>query len=160
MSMTDAIDEFRDDFDILGSSQAFFEDYSWYKDISYDYISEFKRQYEQKKHIFLVYEPDERGSVHSIEENKKLSNAVKNANQLVRGMEVNNKWDIDLIFEAIDQVEETADKAAIHIFHSELKEMLETAKKYAGEGGANLKMFPTFNKIFGRSSQYISFVRK
>lgn len=48
MNVNDVISEFEDEFDVLGMSQNIFTDYSWYKDTEYDYISEYKKQYDRK----------------------------------------------------------------------------------------------------------------
>lgn len=42
MSVVQAIDFFGSEYDILGASPNMFTDYSWYKDIWYDYKDDYK----------------------------------------------------------------------------------------------------------------------
>ena len=49
LSLSQTIDYFGDGFDILGSSPQMFTDYSWYKDIWYDYKKDSRDQFRRKR---------------------------------------------------------------------------------------------------------------
>ena len=54
LTLIQAIAYFGDEFDVLGSSPRMFTDYSWYKDIAYDYKKDYQRQFERKRLSLLM----------------------------------------------------------------------------------------------------------
>lgn len=53
LSFDKAIYLFGKDYKVLGSSQKIFTDFSWYKDITYNDLDDYEKQYKKRKHIFL-----------------------------------------------------------------------------------------------------------
>lgn len=155
MNMKDAITEFEDDFEILGASQNIFTDYSWYKDVDYDYIREYKKQYDRKKHMLLLAGEDNE-TIRSIEANEKLWKACSEVNLLIRKQEMSNEYNIDEMKVVIEKVSQLADNLVIADFNHQSIEILERLQY----GTVDLTEYPLWCKCFGKSSQYISFVKR
>lgn len=155
MNMNDAIDAFGDEFDILGASQNMFTDYSWYKDLEYDYIFSYKKQYNQKRHMFLLAGMNEE-TIRTEKENALLEDAVAAANEWAERFEETKELDIFAYKKIIDKVTECSNNQTISQFNEETIEILKTAERSAPDMGA----FKVWSKCFGKTSQYISFVRK
>ena len=155
MNINDAIDAFGDGFDILGASQNIFTDHSWYKDLDYDYISEYKKQYNQKKHMFLlagIYEE----SIRTEKENEALEEAVIAANELAAKFEETKSLDLLAYKEAIDNVAKYSGNKTIQQFNQDTLELLKMSEKSTPD----LRKFGVWSRCFGKACQYISFVRK
>lgn len=155
MNMNDAIDAFGNEFDILGTSQRIFTDYSWYKDLDYDYVMAYKKQYNQKKHMFLLSDMREE-TIRTEEENASLEQAVITANELTEKFEKRKSLDITAYKKAIDKVTECSDNQTIKKFNEETLEILKLAEKSVPD----VKIYDVWSSCFGRTSQYISFIRK
>ena len=156
MTMKCAVEEMQEDFDVLGASQNIFVDYSWYKDLEYDYIESYKNQYDEKKHTFLTaYDMTE--SIHSAEQNKRLGDAIKETFELIRQIEAEKNVDISDIYKSIDKVTANTDNRKIQIFDEEIKEILMGAK--FGKD-IDFSKYSAWNSTFGKSLQYISFQRR
>lgn len=155
MNINDAIDAFGDGFDILGASQNIFTDHSWYKDLGYDYISEYKKQYNQKKHMFLLAGTDEE-SIRTEKENEALEEAVIVANGLAEKFEETKSLDLLAYKEAIDNVAKYSCNETIQQFNKETLELLKTAEKSIPD----MSRFDVWSRSVGKATQYISFVRK
>ena len=156
MNIKDAIKECRKDFYILGSSQNIFTDWSWYKEFDYDYFTEYLRQYDEKKHMFLIA-GHAREYCRDIRENDKLENAVINANKIAWSLEEGKCTDVNEILFAIERVTECTDNGTVKEFNAELKKVI--LKLESGEE-IDFSQYPTFWNSFGKTSQYISLVKK
>lgn len=156
MNMADAIEFFKEEFDVFGASQNIFTDYSWYKDLEYDYISDYKRQYQQKKHMFMFAgEADE--TVRSAGENKLLEEAIEKALRFEATCEKKDGVDLEEWFGIVDEVTKAAKCEMMTQFNSEFKDILKRI-----ENGEDIELvkYPVFAGSFGKASQYLSFVRK
>lgn len=150
-----AIDYYGNQFDVLGASQNIFVDYSWYKDFEYDYIASYRRQYDEKKHMFLVA-GDDREAVRTAEENRRLEEAVTYANIAARKIE-EEQGNISELAEAVIAVTESTVNPIIIEFNSELIEIIEKLEK---KEVVDWTKYETYMKCFGKAIQYLSFMKK
>ena len=156
MNMIDAIEFLKGEFDVLGASQNIFTDYSWYKDLEYDYLSAYKKQYQQKKHMFMFAgESDE--TIRTSEENELLEKAVEQALKFEARCEQQQEIDINEWSRILDNVIKVANSEKMTQFNLEFMNIL---KKIKNEESVDLAEYPVFTNSFGKTSQYLSFVRK
>lgn len=156
MNMIDAIEFFRGQFDVLGASQNIFTDYSWYKDLEYDYIFDYKKQYQQKKHMFMFAgEADE--TIRTSGENELLEKAMEQALKFEARCEQQEKIDIEEWDRVLNNVTKAANSEKMTQFNSEFIDVL---KKIENEESVDLAKYPVLTNSFGKTSQYLSFVRK
>lgn len=159
LTLIQAIAYFGDEFDVLGSSPRMFTDYSWYKDIAYDYKKDYQRQFERKRLSLLMAGTPEisvsaeqaDNIVKSIEKIKKLESAYEKTSDITR---------ISDILEEMESMEKALkgnfNKAFLEVF-CEIKEILLIL---LNNNKVEMEKFPHFFEAFGRTQQYISFVRK
>lgn len=157
MNMYDAICEFQDGYDVMGASQNIFTDYSWFKDSDYNYIEEYKRQYDMRKHIFLVAgEIEEKNR--TIEQNDYLEKAVTRANEIARKQEQGIEgYTLRDLLREVENVTEAADNGKITMFNEELSEIIESLSE---RKQVDFLKYDIFNTLFGKSAQYICFAHK
>lgn len=159
MNLKKVIQNIGNDWDVLGcSSPNFFEDYSWYKNLEYDYKKSYCDQYDVKSYNLILAGRDEI-DVSNIDVHK-----VRESVEKIRELEI--------VYENLEQKEEKI----IYDLVCELQNLYELLKICDKEMGQFLKdtmniltsesnnldlaCYPTFCKCFGRSQQYISFVKK
>lgn len=155
MTMSKAMDCYKDDFDVLGSSQHMFVDYSWYKDVDYDYVASYMEQYDKKKHMFLVA-GDTNDVYRTVEENRQLEDAIINANDIARKVEEEN-LEIAELKEAIINVSDNTINSTIRDFNIELLKLID---KLSTADEIEWNEYKTFMNSFGKTMQYISFMKK
>lgn len=155
MTMGKAMGYYEDKFDVLGASQNIFVDYSWYKDFEYDYMASYKRQYEEKKHMFLVA-GDDREVYRTAEENRLLEEAVTRANMTARKIEEGD-GEISGLAEAVRAVSENTVNPILIAFNTELIEIIERIEK---KEAIDWMAYETYRKCFGKAIQYMSFIKK
>lgn len=155
MSIKDAILLFQEEFDVLGCSQNIFTDYSWYKDLDYDYIASYIEQYDCKRNMFLVAGECEecQGGAAA---NRKLAKLIRDINQETIDIEQNNKNLSDL-YEMINQITECTLSVTVKQYNKELKDILQGLEK---GNEVDIAKYPVWNTSFGKSMQYISFQRR
>lgn len=152
MTMKDAMLLFKGEFDVLGCSQNMFTDYSWYKDIDYDYIESYVNQYDCKRNMFLVageYEECEYGA----DTNNRLSSLIREANRRTCDVEQNGKR-LDEVYEVIDQITECINNLTVKKYNEQLKAILLEIESNIN---VDLEKFTVWNQKFGKTMQYISF---
>lgn len=156
MSIVDAIDAFGEEYDLLGCSQNIFIDHSWFKDISYDYISSYKEQYHKKKHMYMTagYVQEE---IRTIQENNELEQAVIKANRMAASYEKDQTLDLCAFQTVIESVTKYARNERVERFN---KEFLEILRKLDKKESVNLSDYTVWSETFGEGSQYVSFVKK
>lgn len=159
LSLLQAIDYFSEDFDVLGCSPRMFTDYSWYKDIWYNNKEDYEKQFPQKRLSLLMADmpemmlPIEQANilVKHFEKIKKLEIEYENT----RNME-----NINAIAEEMDAMkeilEQNMNRSFMNVFY-EIREILACVQK---EQNVNMENYPHFFSAFGRTQQYISFVKK
>lgn len=155
MTMGNAMEYYGDKFDVLGASQNIFVDYSWYKDYEYDYIASYKRQYEEKKHMFLVA-GDDHEVYRTLEENMLLEESVTCANRAARKIEEGTGKVSELV-EAVRAVSKNTVNPIIIAFNTELIEIIEKMEK---KEAIDWMAYETYRKCFGKTMQYMSFIKK
>lgn len=159
LGLGQAIHYFQEDFEILGTSPQMFTDYSWSKDIWYDYKKDYLEQFDRKRLSLLMANmpevilpsDDARFLVKCFEDIKDAEAEYENT------LDMKNISDIVGIMESIENLlrQYFADDF-MSVFY-EIKDVLRSLQK-----GENVDMgnYPNFFKAFGRTQQYISFVRK
>lgn len=158
LTLKKAIQFVGDDWEVLGcSGPNFFEDYSWFKDIDVDYKAEYCKQYDKKAYNLVlagrneiaITEEQSRHGEDIIEQIKELEIAFEEAD------EYEEKY-VKGIIELLEELRKT-----VHDFDEEMEvfitETIAILKK--GKKVGDLSEYPMFCKSFGRSQQYISFVK-
>ncbi len=159
LSLLQAIDYFGEEFDILGSSPQMFTDYSWYKDIWYDYKEESRIQFKRKRLSLLQANMPE--IILSLEQADKLVEFFEQIKKL------ETQYEKDLNINAIGQiveemhsmkklVQECFNNQFVDVFH-EIEQILRCLLQ---KENIDMEEYPNFFSAFGRTQQYISFVRK
>lgn len=157
MDMVSAIEVFQQEFDVLGASQNIFTDYSWYKDLEYDYVSDYKKQYNMKRHMFLFAGESEE-TIRSEAENELLGTAVEQALQFeARCEQEKSLIDFGVWKKIIDGVTKTANSSRLTRFNMEFLDIL---KRVNEKKNIDLANYFVLSGSFGKTSQYLSFVRK
>ncbi len=158
-TLSHAIQFFESDFDILGSSPHMFTDYSWSKDIWYDYKKDYLGQFNKKRLSFLLANMPE--VILPVDEANILINYFKDMTDLEAEYEKTFEADklneiIKLMRSADELIDRNLEEGFIKVFR-EIKEILLYLYK-----GDNIEMenYPHFFAAFGRTQQYISFVKK
>lgn len=159
LSIEDAINYFGDDFDVLGCSPNMFTDYSWYKDIWYDYKADYIEQFREKNiNLMLANMKDEI----CIDKDKSISlcRVVKDIKELA--VKYEDKFEyayVEQIIEKIDILESLVDldNTELSVIINDIKKALDELKN---TNKINLKKYCEFFAAFGRTQQYISFVKK
>ena len=155
MTIGKAIQFYEKDFDVLGASQNIFVDYSWYKDYEYDYLSSYLKQYDEKKHMFLVA-GDDNEVYRRAEENILLENAVAKANEAARKAEEYG-LDMDELVIKIQDVTHVTVNPVIKQFNNDIINILERIEK---NQEINWQEYQTYMECFGKTMQYVSFMKK
>lgn len=148
-----------EDWDILGcSSPNFFVDYSWYKDVSYDYKKSYCEQYDKKSYNLIMAGREEIDVLgidvpmirKSIDEIRRLEIIYENMKQKTDGVIHKIIHELRNLLQMLKECDKEMAgfiKETIEILSSEIEKI-------------NIIDYPMFCKCFGRSQQYISFVRK
>lgn len=159
LTMSQAVDYFGEAFDLLGCSPRMFTDYSWYKDIWYDCKSEIKEQFNRKRLSLLSASmpeailPIETANilVQHFESIKKLATDYEKTKNICRIDEI--LWEMDLVEKDIPQNFDNEFK----LVFCEIKEILYCVQR---EEELDMEKYPHFFSAFGRTLQYMSFVKK
>lgn len=152
-----AIQLMGDEWDVLGcSGPQLFGDFSWYKEIEYDYKLDYYRQYEEKLYNLLIAG---RTEVDVSEINvRKIKNLVYEIRDLAIDYETlgadekNIGKIIDLLKDILCEVREKDTE-----FAGYLEDLIEILGR--GDEKINYSEYPFFCGCFGRSQQYISFIK-
>lgn len=162
LTMLQAMDCFMDGFDVLGCSPRMFTDYSWYKDIYYDYRKDFREQFEQKRLSLLMANmpeiilPLEQAAimVKSFETIKTI------ASEYEKTLDTQKFGDILKELEKIEElVNKNFDKNFVSAFN-EIKAIIRSIMQGKTMEDINIEEYPNFFSAFGRTQQYISFVKR
>ena len=156
-SLSQAIDCFGDTYDVLGASPNMFTDYSWYKDVWYDYKDDYKRQFESKRMSLLMAGMPEK--ILPVEQVKDLTGCFNRINDL--GLKYEKTMDEQYIMEIGHCMRNMRDKLSLlgmefmevyFEIEKALEEILET-------GMTDIEKWPHFFSAFGKTQQYIAFVK-
>lgn len=158
LSLIQAIHLFGDEFDVLGTSPSMFVDYSWYKDIDFDYKKSYAVQYKEKNMSLLLANMDE--IILQSEESDELGKLFRNIKKLENQYE--HTYRDDYLEDILDEI-----KKLNRLFKGYNKELelifteIENALKNAMDKEIiDIKESLHFYKAFGRTQQYIAFEKK
>lgn len=159
-SITQAIDCFREEFDIIGTSPQMFTEYSWYKDTKYNYVDDYKKQFAEKRYSLLLANMLE--IIVSVEESELLEKYFIKLNQLKdKYINTLDNAIIDELIETFNNLEacnikEKFNEKFMNVFY-EMKEILKDLRL-----GKEIHYddYLNFLAAFGRGQQYIAFARK
>lgn len=159
LTFSQAIQYFGKDFDVLNTSPQMFTDYSWNKDIWYNYKKDYLEQYDKKRFNLLmttmpeIILPSDRAQI-LIKGFKDIDNA---ASECVQTLDISKIKSILEVMDFMDEIlREDFEEGFMRVF-GEIKEILSHI--YNNES-VNMEQYPHFFAAFGRAQQYISFVKK
>lgn len=159
LTMARAITYFGDEFDVLATSPRMFTDYSWYKDVWYDYKKSYKEQFNRKRMSLLmanmpeiILSSEQAGIlVKYFEHIKKLESEYE---------ETRNLEKVGKIIEEMDSMDELLQKDFCDEFVSVFHEIKEVLLCILRKEDIHMEKYPHFFSAFGRTMQYMSFVKK
>lgn len=159
LTLMQAIDYFGDSFDVLGCSPRIFTDYSWYKDVWYDYKADYKEQFAQKRLSLLMANMPE--VILPIDQADILVKHFEN----VKRFESEYEQTLDIekvssIVEEMNAMEEILNLGINENFIFVFYEIKEILKCILNDETINMDNYSHFFSSFGRTMQYISFVKK
>lgn len=159
LSMVQAMEYFEEGFEILGCSPRIFTDYSWYKDIWYDYKTDYKEQFEKKRLSFLLANMPE-----IILPKDKVCTLVERF-ELIKKLaaDYEKTLDINKIKEIIEEMDHVLEQMILDFndkFMNTFKEIKEVLCHICKSEEVIMDKYPLFFSAFGRTQQYISFVKK
>jgi len=159
LTMSQAIDYFGEEFDVLASSPRMFTDYSWYKDIWYDYKEDYKGQFYRKRLSLLmanmpeiILSEEQAGIlVKHFEKIKKLESEYE------KMMDIAKIEDIVAEMNCIEKYLRGGFSEKFKEVFCEIKEILLCILQ---KEDIHMDSYPHFFSAFGRTLQYISFVKR
>ncbi len=159
LSLGQAIQYFQDDFEILGTSPQMFTDYSWSKDVWYDYKKDYLEQFSRKRlSLLMAGMPEIIVPFDDAQTLVKCFEDIKDAE-----VEYENTLDmkkIDDIIRIMDSTENLLRKYFVDDFINVFDEIKDVLLCLQRNEEADMEKYPNFFKAFGRTQQYISFVKK
>lgn len=159
LSMMQAIEYFGDEFDILGSSPQMFTDYSWYKDVWYDYKRDYEEQFHKKRLSLLQANTPE--IILPMEQADKLVKHFVNIKNLAAQFEKTLKLDnIEKIVKEMNIIQKNASCCLCSGFMNVFQEITDILECIQRNGDVRMDKYPHFFESFGRTQQYIAFVKK
>lgn len=158
LTLKKAIQFVGEGWEVLGcSGPNFFEDYSWFKDIDVDYKTEYCKQYDKKAYNLVLAGRNE--IIISEEQAKRAGNIIEQIKELEIAFEEADEYEEKYVKRIIEFLEEL--RTVVHDFDEEMETFIDEtiAILKMGKAVGDLSVFPMFCKSFGRSQQYISFVK-
>lgn len=159
LDLKKAIQGIGDNWDVLGcSSPDFFSDCSWYKDIEYDYKKSYCDQYDKKSYNLIIAGREEIDTSNidvsivrtSVDKIRKLEIEYENSEQKEEKVVQEIIYELQKLYELLQKCDKE-----LAVFLSETIDILASDPNQL-----ELADYPNFCKCFGRSQQYISFVKK
>lgn len=156
-SIDDCVREFGEQFELLGCSPSLFTDLSWYKDININISNSLLEQFNQKRHVLLLWNMKE--SERKAELNARLFQACSAIRKLEGEFESHRSPDIiraiiEHLHEIIDLTNDLDERISTAI--NEVLSLLNEDNLNAAKV-ANASIFAS---AFGRGQQYVSMVKK
>lgn len=158
LTFAQAIQYAKNDFEILGTSPSMFTDYSWNKDIWYDYKKDYLEQYRTKRLSLLMANmpeiilPAEQADF-LVKCFEGIYDAEMEYEKTLKTEKIQHIINIMTSMESI--LTQSFNKEFLDVFF-EIKEALISLSG----GYFNIKNYPHFFAAFGRTQQYISFIKK
>ena len=158
LSINQAIQLFEENFDILGSSPNMFTDYSWYKDIWFDYISDYKQQFRKKRLSFLMANMPEQ-TLH-FDQADELVKCFTSIRKLAAAYEKDT--DIKYIIHILEEMGKISE--VLCDFDADFENVFCDIQRALSDliqrGAVELEKYPHLFRAFGRTQQYIAFMKK
>lgn len=158
MSMVRVIDFFGNEYDILGSSPNIFTDYSWYKDIWVDYKEDYKSQFSEKRLTLLMANMSE-----IILPSQQVNNIVEHFEAIGdMAMQYEKTFDDKYLCDIRKYMNEIADVISIlgKDFMKVFCDIKDAVDALQIKETIDFEQYPYFFAAFGRTQQYIAFVKK
>lgn len=157
LEIPEAISLFGDAFEVLGTSQAMFVDYSWYKDVAYDYKSNYEAQYSVKRHNLVMAGLEE--SILTETNASIFYDKICKIRQY--SILCENRYCADLVQNMIKELNDLL-PIVLGIDNRVYRFILESIEilNSIGKKQIDLAEFGVFFSSFGRSQQYLSLVKK
>jgi len=156
-SVADCIKEFKKDFVLLGSSPGMFTNYSWYKDLDFDYNKLIIEQFNAKRHVLLMCGMPE--SIRDASVNRKLAQKIFELRKFVGGVEDNldkkNIKKIIIFLKDILYLVDDMDASIVDAINEAIRLLMT---KNLSE--ADIYNATKIASVFGRGQQYVSMVKK
>ncbi len=159
LDLMKAIRIFDPDFDVLGCSPQIFTDYSWSKDIWYDYKQNYIEQFQRKRlSLLMANMPEIIAPVESVNDMLEyFENIINIEREYERTPDVNKIGNMLDVMEEMERlVYQYMPDEFVKVFF-EIKDVLICLKN---NDSPDMRNYPNFFKAFGRTQQYISFVKK
>jgi len=158
-TLAQAIRYFEKDFEILGSSPRMFTDYSWSKDIWYDYKKDYIEQFKRKRLSFLL------ANMPEVILEQKTVKILADYFSKIKEMEVQYENTLDInkvsnIIVIMNSLEKHIQQSFGNEFLNVFNEMKVALMHIQDGKKVNMEDYPCFFEAFGRTQQYISFVKK
>lgn len=136
-----------------------FTDYSWYKDIGYDNRKDYEEQFRRKRMSLLMANMPE--TILTVEQADILTGCFDR----IKGLEVQyehtyDKEIISNIIREMDSVKGVLEVGLSNEFMQVFEEIREVLTRILKSKTIRMENYPHFFAAFGRTQQYISFVKK
>ena len=158
LSMATAIRYFEKDFDVLGSSPVMFTDYSWYKDIWYDYKENYIEQFEEKRHSLIMANMPELKL--TLEQSEILTDQFQKIREIASCYE--KDYDSQYLREILGELDliETYIKYFDQEFIDVFCDIKDALTKILETGFLEMDNYVHLYSAFGRTQQYMSFIKQ
>ena len=159
LTMSQAVDYFGEEFDLLGSSPRMFTDYSWYKDIWSEYRKDASEQFRKKRLTLL------RANMPEVQLSMEQADILVSHFEVIKKLvsEYEMSLEICKINEIVNEIcfvqehlPADFDDEFLKIFN-EIKTVLQCIQQGSLP---EIEQYPHFFSAFGRTLQYMSFVKK
>lgn len=159
LSLIQAIKYFGEDFDVLGCSPKMFTDYSWYKDVWYDYKKNYEEQFRIKR--FSLLQANMKEIILPLEITDKLVESFYKIKDLAALYEKTLCIEaMDKIIKEMDSIQEIILQYFDNRFQNVFLEIREILYNLYHNKEVLMDNYLHFFEAFGRTQQYISFVKK
>lgn len=159
LSLIQAIKYFGEDFDVLGCSPKMFTDYSWYKDVWYDYKKNYEEQFRIKR--FSLLQANMKEIILPLEITDKLVESFYKIKDLAALYEKTLCIEaMDKIIKEMDSIQEIILQYFDNRFQNVFLEIREILYNLYHNKEVFMDNYLHFFEAFGRTQQYISFVKK
>ena len=157
-SLSEAIDYFGVEYDVMGASPNMFTDYSWYKDLGYDYKDDYNKQFASQRLSLLMAGMPEK--VMPIERVKDLVERFEKINDLA--MQYEDTFEEQYLSEILQCIHNMKKQLLVlgNDFMQVYGEIEEALEEIIKKGTTNFVKWPHFFSAFGKTQQYIAFVKK
>lgn len=157
LSMFDAINLFGEEYDVLGSSPNMFTDYSWYKDIWFNYKEDYKQQFREKRLSLLKANMPEK--ILLSQQVERIVEHFEDIRNLAKQYE--NTFDDQHLYDIGKRMHDMEDELKgvgndfMEVFY-EIEAIIDGLQK---KRTVDMEQFPHFFNSFGRTQQYMAFVK-